>query len=136
MCIAGMQSRLDAQLVSVSTVISNCQPVTPRYRLAVFRDDVVFLIYLYQRWIYRVDKNRVNEFGFTGDEDQKPEEDTIQDGMPSPAIADTAAGTSTATDTGKAATQRRQTVQEVRIRSCSYMVLSHCESLTMAASLH
>jgi len=30
---------------------------------AVFRDDLVFLIYLYQRWIYRVDKKRTNEFG-------------------------------------------------------------------------
>lgn len=30
---------------------------------AVFRDDVVFLVYLYQRWIYRVDKKRANEFG-------------------------------------------------------------------------
>lgn len=35
------------------------------YRLAVFRDDVVFLIYVYQRWIYRVDPSRANEFGFS-----------------------------------------------------------------------
>lgn len=34
------------------------------HRLAVFRDDAVFLVYLYQRWIYRVDKTRVNEFGY------------------------------------------------------------------------
>ncbi|GAA6072414.1 cleft lip and palate transmembrane protein 1 homolog, partial [Tachysurus ichikawai] len=27
---------------------------------------VVFFIYLYQRWIYRVDPNRVNEFGTSG----------------------------------------------------------------------
>ena len=33
------------------------------HRLSVFRDDVIFLIYLYQRWIYRVDKRRANEFG-------------------------------------------------------------------------
>ena len=33
------------------------------HRLSVFRDDVVFLIYLYQRWIYRVDTKRANEFG-------------------------------------------------------------------------
>ena len=33
--------------------------------------DVVFFIYLYQRWIYRVDPNRVNEFGTSGvDHDQ------------------------------------------------------------------
>lgn len=28
------------------------------HRLSCFRDDVIFLIYLYQRWIYRVDKTR------------------------------------------------------------------------------
>lgn len=33
------------------------------HRLSVFRDDIVFLVYLYQRWIYRVDKKRANEFG-------------------------------------------------------------------------
>lgn len=32
--------------------------------------DLVFLIYLYQRWIYPVDKKRVNEFGFAGDDDK------------------------------------------------------------------
>jgi len=38
------------------------------HRLSVFRDDLVFLVFLYQRWIYRVDKTRVNEFGFSGEE--------------------------------------------------------------------
>ncbi|KAH9977754.1 cleft lip and palate associated transmembrane protein [Lactifluus volemus] len=33
------------------------------HRLACFRDDIVFLIFLYQRWIYRVDRKRVNEYG-------------------------------------------------------------------------
>ncbi len=33
------------------------------HRLSVFRDDIVFLILMYQRWIYRVDKKRANEFG-------------------------------------------------------------------------
>jgi hypothetical protein len=31
------------------------------HRLATFRDDVIFFVYLYQRWIYRVDYTRVNE---------------------------------------------------------------------------
>uniref|UniRef100_A0A3Q2CFI3 CLPTM1 regulator of GABA type A receptor forward trafficking n=1 Tax=Cyprinodon variegatus TaxID=28743 RepID=A0A3Q2CFI3_CYPVA len=35
------------------------------YRIGCLR-DVVFFIYLYQRWIYRVDPNRVNEFGTSG----------------------------------------------------------------------
>ncbi|KAJ1958504.1 Cleft lip and palate associated transmembrane protein 1 [Dispira parvispora] len=33
------------------------------HRLACLRDDVVFLVYLYQRWIYPMDSNRANEFG-------------------------------------------------------------------------
>lgn len=28
---------------------------------------MVFFIYLYQRWIYRVDPTRVNEFGMSGE---------------------------------------------------------------------
>lgn len=31
----------------------------------MFRDDLVFLVFMYQRWIYRVDKTRVNEFGWS-----------------------------------------------------------------------
>lgn len=33
------------------------------YRIGCFRDDIIFIIYLYQRWIYRVDPKRMNEFG-------------------------------------------------------------------------
>ena len=33
------------------------------HRLSVFRDDLVFLVYIYQRYAYRVDKRRANEFG-------------------------------------------------------------------------
>ncbi|VDO24904.1 unnamed protein product [Onchocerca flexuosa] len=33
------------------------------HRVACFRDDIVFLIYLYQRYLYPVDKSRINEFG-------------------------------------------------------------------------
>uniref|UniRef100_A0A1I7ZUK2 Lipid scramblase CLPTM1L n=1 Tax=Steinernema glaseri TaxID=37863 RepID=A0A1I7ZUK2_9BILA len=32
------------------------------HRMACFRDDVVFLIYLYQRYLYPVDKTRPNEY--------------------------------------------------------------------------
>ncbi|XP_022966218.1 cleft lip and palate transmembrane protein 1 homolog [Cucurbita maxima] len=38
------------------------------HRLSVFQDDIIFLIYLYQRWKYPVDKKRINEFGFGGEE--------------------------------------------------------------------
>ena len=58
------------------------------HRLACLRDDLVFFVYLYQRWIYPIDKKRVNEFGRAyeedevepaagedGDEDEKGDED-------------------------------------------------------------
>lgn len=35
------------------------------HRIATLRDDLVFFIYLYQRWIYPVDKKRANEFGYS-----------------------------------------------------------------------
>ncbi|XP_033115819.1 cleft lip and palate transmembrane protein 1 homolog [Anneissia japonica] len=37
------------------------------YRIGCLRDDVIFLIYVYQRWIYPIDYSRVNEFGTTGE---------------------------------------------------------------------
>lgn len=36
------------------------------HRIACFRDDIVFVILMYQRWVYPVDKSRVNEFGQGG----------------------------------------------------------------------
>uniref|UniRef100_A0A8C9UJ21 Lipid scramblase CLPTM1L n=1 Tax=Spermophilus dauricus TaxID=99837 RepID=A0A8C9UJ21_SPEDA len=46
------------------------------HRLACFRDDVVFLVYLYQR-LYPVDKSRMNEFGESYEEQpqRKPHAD-------------------------------------------------------------
>ncbi|KAJ0096438.1 hypothetical protein Patl1_28173 [Pistacia atlantica] len=40
--------------------------------------DLIFLIYLYQRWVYPVDRSRVNEFGFGG-EDDKPSDGSETD---------------------------------------------------------
>jgi hypothetical protein len=50
------------------------------HRLSVFRDDIVFLVYLYQRWKYPVDKKRVNEFGFGGDDDKNEDETNLLEG--------------------------------------------------------
>ncbi|KAJ3150570.1 hypothetical protein HDU89_002977 [Geranomyces variabilis] len=44
------------------------------HRIACLRDDVVFLVYLYQKWIYGVDKRRRNEYGQVGEEDAEDEE--------------------------------------------------------------
>ncbi|KAK9881477.1 hypothetical protein WA026_016361 [Henosepilachna vigintioctopunctata] len=43
------------------------------HRLACFRDDVVFLVYLYQRWLYPVDKSRKDDLSIGGEceEDDK-----------------------------------------------------------------
>merc|ERR1711881_293674 len=37
------------------------------YRIGCLRDDVIFFIFLYQKYIYPIDPKRVNEFGTTGD---------------------------------------------------------------------
>lgn len=39
------------------------------HRLATFRDDVIFFVYLYQSYAYKVDTTRVNEFGQGGEEE-------------------------------------------------------------------
>lgn len=58
------------------------------HRLATFRDDIIFFIYLYQRWVYRVDYTRVNEFG-QGGEEEVAEADTPT--TPEPVEQDAAA---------------------------------------------
>lgn len=50
------------------------------YRLGCFRDDIVFFIFLYQRWIYKVDHKRVNEFGFSGEMEQQQKQ--VKNGTP------------------------------------------------------
>ncbi|KAL3448522.1 cleft lip and palate transmembrane protein 1-domain-containing protein [Aspergillus insuetus] len=44
------------------------------HRLATLRDDVIFFIWLYQSYKYKVDYTRVNEFGQGGDSDDEEEE--------------------------------------------------------------
>ncbi|EKD05394.1 cleft lip and palate associated transmembrane protein [Trichosporon asahii var. asahii CBS 8904] len=73
---------------TLSTVVDDffafCVKMPMLHRLACFRDDVVFLILLYQRWIYRVDYSRVNEYGQGGleekaVEDKKTDGDKVKD---------------------------------------------------------
>ena len=67
------------------------------HRLACLRDDLVFFVYLYQRWLYPVDKKRVNEFGRAyeteengekkkeiGEEVKAGEGETAEDNPPEP----------------------------------------------------
>ena len=48
------------------------------HRVACFRDDLVFCVFVYQRYLYPVDYKRINEFGQAGDVDDK--QDTNADG--------------------------------------------------------
>ena len=43
------------------------------YRIGCFRDDIVFIIFIYQRWIYRVDPKRKNEYGVSANDLKKEE---------------------------------------------------------------
>lgn len=40
------------------------------HRVACLRDDVVFFVYLYQRYLYPVDKKRANEYGFSYEDEE------------------------------------------------------------------
>lgn len=44
------------------------------HRLATFRDDVIFFVWLYQKWAYKVDYSRVNEFGQGGEDEAEGEQ--------------------------------------------------------------
>ncbi len=53
--------------------------------------DIVFFIYLYQRWIYRVDPKRFNEYGTSGEDHTAPPQLQLQDTPPSEVGTDAAA---------------------------------------------
>ncbi|KAI8920608.1 cleft lip and palate transmembrane protein 1-domain-containing protein [Entophlyctis helioformis] len=52
------------------------------HRIACLRDDIIFVIYLYQRWVYPEDKRRRNEFGQVGEatNDDNDDDDEDSDG--------------------------------------------------------
>ena len=60
------------------------------HRMATLRDDVIFFIYLYQRWAYKIDYTRVNEFGQGGDDDVVEEEKKDEGKALPPAVPDSA----------------------------------------------
>jgi len=76
------------------------------YRLGCFRDDIVFLIFLYQRWIYRVDPTRMNEFGTTGLDGTAPNSEQEQRALlDTPANPDEAGISGEHSDVGEASTE-------------------------------
>ncbi len=66
------------------------------HRLATLRDDVIFFVYLYQRWAYKIDYTRVNEFGQGGDDEEEAEKkdaEKKQESLPSGPAESTAKST-------------------------------------------
>ena len=51
------------------------------------RADIIFFIFLYQRYIYKIDLKRVNEYGQVGTDHAKPAEDGGDDAAAQPPIA-------------------------------------------------
>lgn len=82
------------------------------HRLATLRDDVIFFVYLYQQWVYRIDHSRVNEFGQGGEEDERAEAVKVKEAeraeanKPADGAADRAEGTATGRETGRASKRR------------------------------
>lgn len=56
------------------------------HRLATLRDDVIFFVYLYQAYKYKVDHSRVNEFG-QGGENEAVEEKLANKPLAAPSDA-------------------------------------------------
>lgn len=77
------------------------------YRLGTLRDDVIFFVWVYQAWKYKVDYKRVNEFGQGGESDEEVEEEVVSDTVKD-AKADQSAKSTGAAKAGGASTRRRK----------------------------
>lgn len=79
------------------------------HRLATLRDDVIFFIYIYQRWKYKIDYTRVNEFGQGGDDEEEEKKEEVKTIAAS--VAEKTVGSETVkvtrADSSKKATKRR-----------------------------
>jgi hypothetical protein len=63
-------------------------PMPTLHRLACFRDDIIFFAFLYQKWLYRTDMSRSNEFGRSYDDAADADADTADvDAVASAAVA-------------------------------------------------
>ena len=77
------------------------------HRLATLRDDVIFFVYLYQGWKYKVDYSRVNEFGQGGEEEVTDEKEVVGKKASRPLVAESEG------DTGKEAAVKEGVVKDV-----------------------
>ena len=77
------------------------------HRLATLRDDVIFFIYLYQSYAYKVDYSRVNEFGQGGD-DEPVEEKIANKPLAAPPAAANGPVASKVTGSEKGSAKKRR----------------------------
>lgn len=94
------------------------------HRLATLRDDVIFFVYLYQSWAYKVDYSRVNEFGQGGGDDEQPEAKEVKEAkeateakladqpLTAPADGDSAVVAEKATATGSGSASGKATAKK------------------------
>merc|ERR1712146_430130 len=54
-----------------------------KHRLMTLRDDIVFAVFLYQRWIYPVDEHRPDEYGFIHSTPKQAVDDASSVSLPS-----------------------------------------------------
>ena len=80
------------------------------HRLATLRDDVIFFVYLYQSYAYKVDYSRVNEFG-QGGEDEPVEEKVSGRPLTSPPDSKEGGKTQRALDIKKEEDKEEETVK-------------------------
>ncbi|SLM38866.1 Cleft lip and palate transmembrane 1 [Lasallia pustulata] len=78
------------------------------HRLATLRDDVIFFVYLYQSWAYKVDYTRVNEFGQGGDDEELEEKVANKTLAASPDADAKVAPVAKATGAEKSAAKKRK----------------------------
>ncbi|KAH3847763.1 putative lipid scramblase CLPTM1 [Dreissena polymorpha] len=75
------------------------------YRIGCLRDDVIFFIFLYQKYIYRVDPSRVNEFGVSKEMLEENGTASAIEGKPEEkgdnSATDSGRGDNSASDSGK-----------------------------------
>lgn len=76
------------------------------HRLATLRDDVIFFVWLYQSYKYKIDYKRVNEFGQGGDSDGEGEPTTVPE--PVEKKEGTVASQTSAQVDSKASTRQRK----------------------------
>ena len=79
------------------------------HRLATLRDDVIFFIYLYQSYIYKVDMKRVNEFGQGGEDGGEEKEDKAEKIQKSIEKKENVGGAEGVTSASGSATSNRET---------------------------